>query len=84
MLRLYGIPVTPDDARNPVSTLIADGSHDAIGAAEIVDKGLDLYILALAPEERDTILSVLEDQLEGLFEMRGVLARDQRYRSGAE
>ena len=40
----------------------------------------DQYAVALEPEERDVILSVLEDPPAGLEDLRGVLARDQRDR----
>ena len=51
-------------------------------AAEMIERGVarDLYAVAVTPEERDAILSVLEDPPDGLVELRGVLARDQRDR----
>jgi hypothetical protein len=46
MLLLCGIPVTPEDARHLVATLIADGSPDALSAAEMVGKGIDRDLYA--------------------------------------
>jgi hypothetical protein len=48
----------------------------------MIQKGVerDLYAVALEPAERDAILAVLEDPPDGLAELRGVLARDQRER----
>jgi hypothetical protein len=63
MLHLYGVPVTPENARHLVATLMADGGLDAKSAAPMIEKGVDrdLYAVALEPAERDAILSVLED-----------------------
>ena len=62
--------------------LILDGSPDALAAAEMINKGVDreLYAVALTPAMRDAILAVLEDPPAGLEDLRGVLARDQRDR----
>jgi hypothetical protein len=48
----------------------------------MIAKGVDreLYAVAVTPSERDAILSALEDPPDGLVELRGVLARDQRDR----
>jgi hypothetical protein len=83
MLRLYGIPITPEEARYLVATLIADGGPDTISAAAMIERGLDreLFAVALEHEHRDTILSVLENPPEGLEGLRSVLARDHADRT---
>lgn len=82
-LRLYGCAVSPEDADHLVATLIADGGQNAIAAAEMVGKGVerDLYTVGFTPAMRDAILSVLADPPDGLAELRGKLARDQRDRA---
>ena len=79
MLRLFGIPLTPENVLHLIAVLLADGSPDAISAAAMIHRGLDrdLFAVALESEQRDAILAVLEDPPEGLVELRGVLARDQ-------
>jgi hypothetical protein len=37
--------------------------------------------ITLTPEQWDAVLAVLEDPPDGLEELRGVLARDQRHRA---
>jgi hypothetical protein len=80
LLTLYGVSVSAENARHIVATLILDGSPDALAAAEMINKGVDrdLYAVALTPAMRDAMLSVLEDPPEGLVELRGVLPRDHR------
>ena len=48
----------------------------------MIEKGVEreLYAVALTAAERDAILAVLEDPPEGLAELRGALARNQRDR----
>jgi hypothetical protein len=83
MLTRFGVSVTAENARHLVATLIADGGPDQLAAANMIQKGVDrdLYAIAPKPEERDAILSVLEDPPPGLEDLRGVLARDQRDRA---
>jgi hypothetical protein len=83
MLHLYSIPVTPDDARHLVATLISGRFTAGAHRREMILKGVDreLYAVAVTPEERDAILSVLEDPPEGLAELRGKLARDHSDRA---
>jgi hypothetical protein len=80
MLTLFGVPVTPENARHIVASLIADGSSYAMSAAAVIQKGFDhdLYAVALEPEERDVILATLENPPDGLEDLRGALARDRR------
>ena len=40
MLHLLGIPVSDDDARRLIATLLADGTPDALTAAEQITKGI--------------------------------------------
>lgn len=82
MLHLVGYPITPEDGRHLVATLIAGGGPDAMSAAAVIGNGVDrdLYAVALGPEERDAILSVLEDPPPGLVEFRGALVTDHRHR----
>jgi hypothetical protein len=83
MIRLFGMPVTLNDAQHLVATLVADGTPHAVSAAAMVQKGVDkdLPTVALGCEERDAILSVLEHPPEGLAALRGVFARDQADRN---
>jgi hypothetical protein len=82
MLHLYGVPVTPENARHLVATLIADSGPHALTAAAMIQRCLDqeLFAVALESEERDAILSVLKDQPAGMEELRSTLARDHRNR----
>ena len=84
MLHLAGCPITPEDARHLIATLIADGGPDAMSAAAMIGNGLDggLFGVGLTTEQKDAILSVLEDTPPGLEELRGVLAREHRARTG--
>jgi hypothetical protein len=52
----------------------------------MIAKGVDreLYAVAVTPEERDAILSVLEDPPDSLGELRGALARDFEGASGKD
>ncbi|MCY7304342.1 MAG: hypothetical protein LH654_15200 [Thermoleophilia bacterium] len=73
MLRVYGVPITPEDGRRLIATLIADGGPDQMTAAEMIGKGIGrvFYAVALSPAERDAVLSTLEDVDEGpLAELR--------------
>jgi hypothetical protein len=51
-------------------------------AAEMIAKGVEreLYAVAVTPDERDAMLSVLEDPPVSLAELRGALARDFEWR----
>jgi hypothetical protein len=77
VLHLYGVPVTPENARHLVATLIADGGPHALSAAKEIQKGVDreLYAVGLERAHRDAVLAVLEAAPAGLEELRGVLAR---------
>jgi hypothetical protein len=48
------IPINHDDARRLIATLLADGTPDALTAAEQFTKGVerDLYAVGLTPAER--------------------------------
>ena len=72
MLRLLGIPVSDDDARRLIATLLGEGSPDALTAAEQLTKGVerDLYAVGLTRGERTAVLACLEDPPGGLVELR--------------
>jgi hypothetical protein len=63
MLRLYGIAITDAEARDLIGTLMANGDAEALSAANVIRKALEgqLAALALSPDQRDAILSTLED-----------------------
>ena len=86
VLRLFGIPVAPADARALVATLVSDGSTDAIAAAARITAGLDRGrgLVALEPKHRDAILRTLEDPSDGLAELRGGLIRDREQRNASD
>ena len=80
MLRLLGIPVSDDDARSLVATLLVEGTPDALTAAAQLTKGVerDLHAVGLTRAERTAVLACLEDPPDGLAELRGALMRDHR------
>jgi hypothetical protein len=84
MLRLWGIPIAAGDARALVATLLADGSPDAVSAAQVIGRGVDRGsgLVALTAEQQTAILSCLEDPPEGPNELRGALIRDHEHRVG--
>lgn len=74
MLRLLGIPVAGDDARRLISTLVADGSPDALMAAEQIRIGVERdYAVGLSLAERTAVLACSEDPPDGLVGLRGLL-----------
>lgn len=83
MLRVFGVPLTPDECRGPVATLVVEGTRDALSAAGRIQYGLehDLYLVAVSTDERDAILSCLEDADGNLAELRGELAKENRWRN---
>jgi hypothetical protein len=85
VLHLYGRPVSDQDARNLVATLIEDGTPDAISAARQIGYALQLdrVMVGLTPAMRDAILSVIENSSAGLGDLRGALARDHAFRHSA-
>lgn len=83
MLHLCDVPVTDTDAGTLIDLLQRSGRADDLSAATIIENALSRKALSapLSPEERDAILSVLENPPEGLEELRVALATDQRERS---
>ncbi len=75
MLRILGIPISDDDARHLIATLIVEGTPDARTAAAQLTKGVecDLYAVGLSRAERTAVLACLEDPPDGLVELRGKL-----------
>ena len=86
MLTLYGVAVSAENARHIVASLIADGSADALDAAETIAYAVSrgCHAVAVAPAMRDAILATLEDPPAGLEDLRGALARDHRDRKHRE
>lgn len=82
MLRLAGVPVTEDDARGLVTTLVSDGTPQALNLADRITTCLEMSVrmMALDAQERSVLLAVLDDPPDGLAELRGKLARDHRDR----
>jgi hypothetical protein len=82
MLHLCDTPVNDTDAGTLVELLHRSGRADDLTASTIIENALSRKALSapLTPEERDAILSVLEDPTEGLEDLRGALARDHRDR----
>ncbi len=82
MLHLYGRPVSDQDARHLVATLMDDARPDAIAAASQIGYAveLDRVMVRLTPAMRDAVLAVLDDPPAGLLDLRGALARDRAHR----
>lgn len=81
MLHLYGIPVTDDDARHLVATLIAGRlTGRAFRRSDDLERiERELYAVAITRAERTAILACLEDPPDGaLAELRGKLFRERR------
>ena len=59
MLRLLGIPISDEDARHLVATLLVEGTPDAMSAAAMLTKGVErsLYAVGLTPVERVELLA---------------------------
>jgi hypothetical protein len=79
-ITMAGVPVSEDDARNLVTTLVSDGTPQALSLADRLTTCLEMSVrmMALDPQERDTLLAVLEDPPESLAELRGKLASSHR------
>ena len=43
-LRIFNIPISDEDARHLVATLIADGGPDAMVAAQLIGNGADIRL----------------------------------------
>jgi hypothetical protein len=77
-----GIDVSRQDAVNLAASLTAEGTPDALSAAEVIERAARLQFarVVFTPAQRTAVLSVLEDPPEGLAELSGLLAwayRDQ-------
>ena len=73
MLRLLGIPVSDDDARSLVATLLVEGTPDALTAAAMITKGVErnLITVGLSRAERTAVLACLEALPDGLVDPLG-------------
>ena len=82
-MRLAGITISDNDARNPVTTLVADNTPQGLDLANRMTTCLEMNVdvMDLDAQECSTLLAVLEDPPDGLAELRGVLARDHRDQS---
>jgi hypothetical protein len=83
VLRLFGVPVRPGDARALVATLVSDDSPHSLKAARTLGLALEAEaaLAALTPDERDAILAALEHPRPGLAELRDVLLLDRERRA---
>lgn len=75
-LKLAGIPISDDDARNIVTALVTDDTPPALNLANRITTGIELGFLNLAldAQERSTLLAVLGDPPDDLSEFRQRLA----------
>ena len=75
-LRLAGIPISDDEARNIVTALVTDDTPSALSLASRITTGVELGFLNLALDarERSTLLAVLEDPPDDLVDFRTNLA----------
>jgi hypothetical protein len=79
---LAGLEISDEDCFTLIDLLSRVGRADDVLVAERIDRAVerDLPTLALSAAERDTLLGVLDDPPESLFELRGALAWDRRNR----
>jgi len=77
-MRMAGIPVSETDCRTLVDLLLRVGRDDDLALAQRIDRNLEreVKIMALSPDERTTLLVVLDDPPDSLTELRGQLARE--------
>ena len=81
-MRLAGLEISDQDCFTLIDLLSRVGRADDVLVAERIDCALNVEAanLPLSAVERDTLLGVLDDPPETLFELRGALARDRRNR----
>lgn len=86
LLWLFGVPVSPDDARALVTTLITEGTAPAFAAAARISQALErgVRVVGLEPRQRDAVLATLESPPDGLAELRGALIRDRERRNASD
>jgi hypothetical protein len=86
LLWLFGVPVSPDDARALVTTLITEGTAPAFAAAARIGQALErgVRVVGLEPRQRDAVLATLESPPDGLAELRGALIRDRERRNASD
>ena len=82
-MRMFGIPIGDEDLRTLVDLLQRVGRAADVDLAERILRNIEEQstLLPLSPNERDTILSVVDDAPKGLAQLRGALALDSAYRS---
>jgi hypothetical protein len=74
-ITVCGVPVSEADARNLVTTLVGDGTSPPLDLANRITTCLEMNVtvMALDAQERNTLLAVLEDPPDSLAGLRGVL-----------
>ena len=82
MLRILGSPINQEDATNLLVALLADGSPEALTAAQEIKRGVDwnLDAVSLTAADRDAVLACLIDAPDRLADIRLRLRRDQGQR----
>ena len=78
MLRLEGIPISDEHAREIATALVADDTARALDLANRITTCLRFRAISmdLTGRERATLLAVLDDPDDEVGDLRGVLARD--------
>ena len=81
-MRIDGIEVTGSDGRALVDLLMRIGRDVDLALAHRIERAYSRQdpLLALSYKETDLLLGILDDPPDGLTELRGALARDQRDR----
>ena len=82
-MRIAGIPVTELDARGFVTTLVSDGTPQALDLANRITTCLELSTrdMDLNVYERDTLLAVLEAPPDSLAVLGDMLLSNRSDRS---
>ena len=77
-MTMAGVSVDEHDVRGLVTSLVSDGTPQALFLANRIATCLDMNAsyVELDPLERGTLLDVLCDPPDSLVELRGALARD--------
>jgi hypothetical protein len=82
MLRIAGIPIADDHAREIVTALVGDGDPRALDLATRISICLEFRTISvdLSGPEHTTLLAVLDDSADPFADLRGVLACDRHVR----
>jgi hypothetical protein len=79
MPQLAGVPVS-EEVTLELIQLLVDAGHDQVAGVLVLALEHERRVVALTIRDRDAILSVLDDQPDGLTELRGVLLREREWR----